>query len=246
MDNGIYIALSRQMALVRDMAITTNNIANANTTGYQATKSVFASYMSHDINSGSKNDMAFTADSSQYRSTQPGSMRTTGGNLDVALNGAGYFTLETPLGMRYTRAGNFQLDSEGTIVSVDGYPVLDNTGQRITIPQNAKSIEIGSAGNLTVNGEDVGSIGVVLFDNPQLLQETSAGLFKSDAEGTISYGNEENVHMVQGMLEGSNVQPVLEMTHMIDVSRSAANTAKYIEVLYDLQRKTANAWAQQG
>lgn len=243
MDNGVYIALSKQLALFRDMAVTTNNLANANTTGYQTEKLVFEGLLKKDNNLGDRNDMAFANDVSSFRNMQDGARHYTGNQLDAAIEGAGYFMVQTPLGVRYTRAGNFSLDSEGTLITPQGYRVLDTSQQPIEFPPEAQDIVIGLAGNITVNGEDFGTIGVAQFENPQYLEQSIGGLYKSDIEPTI--GDEDSVRMTQGTLENANVQPILEMTHMIEVSRKVGSVAKYIEVIYDLQRKTSNTWTQQ-
>jgi len=231
------------MALFRDMAMTTNNIANTNTTGFQSEKVVFSQYLTNDNNSGDKNKMAFANDVSSYRDTADGPKRKTGSQLDVALDGPGYFIIETARGTRYTRAGNFTLTGEGTLVTQDGNPVLDGSGQHIEFPPDAMDIGIGAAGNITVNGEDFGAIGVAKFENPQMLTQTVGGMYTSDIEPTIA--GDDEIRMSQGTLENSNVQPVLEMTHMMDVSRSMASVSKYIETLYDLQRKATSTWTQQ-
>ncbi len=244
MDNGIYIALSKQLALFRQMAVTTNNMANANTAGFQAEQTVFESYLQPDNNLGNKNKMAFANDVSTYRDVQDGARRVTGNQLDVALEGVGqYFMVETPLGTRYTRAGNFTLDGNGILITPEGYPVLDNSNQRIEFPQNATNINIGAAGNISVNGDDFSSIGVAIFENPQLMTQTASGLYKSEIAPTI--GDEENLKITQGVLEEANVSPIIEMTRMIEVSRQVASVAKYIETINDLQRKTTNTWTQQ-
>lgn len=241
MDNGIYVSLSRELALFRDMDVTSGNIANAATTGYSASHLLFTSYLAKDVNQGDRNTLAFAHDISTYRDTDVGPMHTTSNPLDVAIQGKGYFSVETPLGTRYTRAGNFQLDATGVLVTAEGYPVLDNSNQRITFPEETTQVEIGGAGNVKVNGEDFATIGVVQFDNEQLLERVGGRLFKSEVAGTPV----EDGHVVQGVLEDSNVKSVSELTHMISLSRSTADTAKLIEVVYDLQRKTNNAWAQQ-
>jgi flagellar basal-body rod protein FlgF len=242
MDNSIYIALSRQLALFRDMEVTAGNIANANTTGYSSEHIMFSSYLTKDVNQGNRNDMAFAHDIASFRNTETGTMQVTGNPLDLAINGQGYFVVETPLGTRYTRAGNFQIDGNGTLTSAEGYPVLDNSGQQISFPDDARVIEVGSLGNLKINGEDFATLGVVEFENEQLLERLNSGLYASE----ITPVQSETVAVIQGSLENSNVQPVLEMTHMIEVSRAVANTAKFVEIMYDLQRKTANTWTQQG
>jgi flagellar basal-body rod protein FlgF len=242
MDNSIYITLSRQLALFRDMEVTANNIANSNTTAFNSEHLLFNSYITKDINQKNHNPMAFAYDISTYRNTGVGAMRATGNQLDVAIQGDGYFTVATSLGTRYTRAGNFQMDANGLLTTSEGYPVLDNNGQRITMPEGTREVKIGSAGNLSVDGEDIGLIGIVKFENPQLLERLSGTLFKSEVTPTPA----DNPNVAQGVLETANVQPVVQLTHMIDVSRSVSSTAKFIETMYDLQRKAANTWAQQG
>ncbi|MGE0753538.1 MAG: flagellar basal-body rod protein FlgF [Alphaproteobacteria bacterium] len=244
MDNSVYITLSRQLALFRDMDATANNIANANTTGYTSEHVNFQSYLQQDVNQGTPNKMAFAYDIHSYRNTENGPLQLTNNPLDVAINGAGYFSVQTPLGTRYTRGGSFQLSTDGTLVNAQGQAVLNSGGQPITLPEDTLEIEIGSLGNIKVNGEDFDQIGVVTFANEQLLEPAGNNLFKSDAPGT-QIEESSGIRVVAGALEGSNVKPVLEMTHMMEVSRAVGNTAKFIEVVYDLQRKASNTWAKQ-
>lgn len=241
MDNSVYITLSRQLALFRDMDVTANNIANANTTGYSSEHILFNSYLAKDVSQKSRNDMAFDYDISSYHNLENGPIRATGNPLDLAISGDGFFSVETPLGPRYTRAGNFQIDSNGTLVTADGNPVLSNNGQTIIFPPEARDIVIGGAGNITVDGTEFATIGVYKFANPQLLERLNGAMFKSEVEPEIS----ASAKVVQGALNNANVKPVLELTHMLEVSRSVANTSKLIEAMYDLQRKAANTWAQQ-
>jgi len=241
MDNSIYVTLSRQLALFRDMDATANNIANSNTTGYSGEHLLFNSYITKDINQKNRNDMAFAYDVSSYHNFENGSLHTTGNKLDLAISGEGFFSVETPLGVRYTRAGNFQLDGNGTLVTADGKAVLNDSGQRITFPPETKDIVIGEAGNISVDGAEFAKIGVYKFSNPQLLERMDGAMFKSK----IAPEAADSARVVQGALESSNVQPVIELTHMMEVSRSVANTGKLIESVYDLQRKAANAYAQQ-
>ncbi len=242
MDNSAYIALSRQLTLFKDMSVTANNLANANTTGFNAEHIMFDSYLTKDNNSGDRNKMAFANDVSTYRDTRTGAMNVTGNDLDVAIQGNGYFSVQTPLGTRYTRAGNFHMDATGAVITADGYGLLDNGGQPIVLPENTKSVVIGEGGNMKVNGEDFATIGVSRFDNEQVLERLNGKLFKTDATPQPA----TDARVVQGMLENSNVQPVVELTHMIDVSRSVENTSKFIEAIYELERKAATTYAQQG
>ena len=240
MDNGVYVTLSRELSLFNDMDVGANNIANANTTGYNAEHMLFNTYLAKDINQGQRNPLNFAYNASSYRNNENGSLVVTGNDFDVAIQGTGYFTLDTPLGPRYTRSGNFKIDAAGNLISTDGYPVLDSSGQHIALPENVTKVEIGESGNLRVNGEDFGAIGVVQFDNPQLLERLNGTMFKSN----ITPKPAENFRVVQKALENSNVQPVKELTHMMTLTHSVADTDKLIEIIYDLERKTSTTWSQ--
>ena len=133
------------------------------------------------------------------------------------------------------------MDGNGTLVTAEGNAVLDTNGQRITFPPEAQDIKVGEAGNISVNGEEFANIGVFEFENPQLLERLNGAMFRSEIEPAAA----TNARVAQGALESSNVQSVTELTHMIDVSRSVSSTAKFIEAMYDVQRKAANTWAQQ-
>ncbi len=241
MDNSIYVTLSKELALFKDLDVVANNVANTNTTGFNSEHLLFNTYMTKDINQGQRNNMAFAYNSATYRNMENGGLRTTGNDLDVGIVGDGYFILDTPLGDRYTRAGNFQIDGAGILVNSEGYPVVDATGQHITLPENVITIQIGEAGNIKVNGEDFGAIGIAQFDNPQLLERLSGTMFKSEIQPQPG----ENFRIAQGMLENSNVQAVAELTHMIKLNHTVADTDKFIETMYDLERKTSNTWTQQ-
>lgn len=237
MDNGIYIALSRQLALFREMSTTAHNLANVDTTGFNAEKVMFDDYL---VKGGDGPKLAFTNDVSSYRDLSEGALKTTGNPLDVAISGPGYFTVQTPLGERYTRAGNFQLDAAGTLVTADGNPVLNEGGQPIVFQPEDDDISIGSSGDIKVNGEQRDRISVVEFPNEQMLERVGASMYKTD----IAPSPADKSRVLHGVLEGSNVKPVLELTHMIEVSRGVASTAKLIESQYDLERKTASTWAK--
>jgi flagellar basal-body rod protein FlgF len=240
MDNGIYIALSRQMILFRNLEATANNIANVNTTGYQSERLLFDDYL---VNDGRKlgSKMAFTRDPISYRDTTKGGMVTTANTFDLAISGPGYFQIETPLGPRYTRAGNFQLNAEGTLVTMDSYPVLSADGGQIVIPDNVKNIEVNGAGEIiTENNELIATIGMVEFNNEQDMERVGNTLYKSDQEALAA----QQSKMLQGVLEGSNVNGVTEIVKVIQTNRYTADTAKMIETMYDLERRTSNTLAR--
>lgn len=237
MDNSIYITLSRQTGLFRDMEVTANNIANMNTTGYNAEKLMFSDYL---IPSGKQKD-AYANDPLTWRDTTQGSIKTTNNTFDLAISGSGYFQIQTPLGVRYTRAGNFQINQEGTLVTTNGDAVLGADGGEIAVPDNAKQIIINAAGQVSADGEDIGQVGVMQFADEQAMKRYGNSLFSSDETPQPS----ETARVIQGAIETSNVSPVSEMVRVMQLSRNTASTAKFVEVMYDLQRKTSQTYAKQ-
>ena len=237
MDNGIYITLSKQMGMFRDMDVTATNLANVNTAGYNAEKLMFSDYLVKD----QKRQDAYANDPLSWRDTAQGSLRTTENTFDLAISGPGYFQIQTPLGVRYTRSGNFQINGEGTLVTIEGNPVLGADGGEITIPDNARNTVINGAGQVTVDGEDVGQVGVMEFRDEQAMNRLGNSLYSSNETPLPT----ETSRVVQGAIESSNVAPVSEMVRVMQLSRSTASTAKFIEVMYDLQRKTSSAYAKQ-
>ena len=235
MDNSIYIAVSRQSGLFRDMEVSANNLANINTTGYNAQKLLFSEYLVRD---GSDKD-AYSNDPSTYRDTTNGPVKMTGNPFDLAIAGPGYFQVETPLGRRYTKSGNFQVDANGTLMTPTGYPVLGADGGQITIPDDARSVEINSIGQVIVDGAEAGQVGIVEFANEQELKRLGNNLFSSEQAALPA----ASARVMQGALEGSNVNAVTELVRVMQLSRSVDSSAKFIESAYDLQRKTSKTYS---
>ena len=236
MDNGIYITLSRQMALFRDLEVSANNLANVSTPAYNTQKLVFSDYLVKD----QKRKDAYANDVSTYRDTSKGSIRMTDNPFDLAITGPGYFIVETPYGTRYTKAGNFQIDAQGALMTPDGFPVLGNDGGRITIPGNVKRVVINGSGQISGDGNDIGQIGLAEFKNEQRLERMGNTLYNAKEAPDPA----ETSRIVQGGVENSNVSAVSELVRVQEVSRSVGNTAKFIETMYDLQRKVSSVYAK--
>lgn len=237
MDNGIYIALSRQNALFRDMEVTANNLANATTSGYNAEKLLFENYLVKD----NRRRDAYANDVTSYRDTSSGSIKTTGNPFDLAINGPGYFLVETPFGTRYTKNGNFQIDRDGTLVTAQGFAVLSNDQSRITIPTNATRVVINGVGNIDVDGNSVGQVGLVEFNNEQRMERLGNSLFSTTETATPA----TRARIGQGAIESSNVSSISELIRVQEISRSVGSTAKFIETMYDLQRKVSSVYTKQ-
>lgn len=238
MDSSVYIVLSKQLAQFQNMELTANNIANVNTPGYAAQKLVFNQFLIDNGKSGGKD--AYADAPKAYRDTTGGALQMTGNQLDMAISGKGYFMVESPLGVRYTRAGNFQMDSQGMLTDVNGYPVLGNDNSPISLPTTARTIVVNGAGQITVDGQAAGQVGVVEFNDPQTLTRFGNSLYGSSETPTPAIAS----RVTQGALEGSNVNGVTELVRVMELSRSFGASSKFIEGIYDLERKTSSTFTQ--
>jgi len=234
MENPIYIGLSRQVALRANMDIVANNVANMSTPGYRAQNMVFTEYLSKP--KGMDDSMSMVLDYGHFQVTEEGPMRRTTNPLDVALNGPGFFGIQTAEGIMYSRAGNFQLNNNGELVTGAGYQVAGAGGGPIIIPPEATEIKITADGTITTDQGQVGQLLVAEFPNIQELKARGNGLYFSENPGIAPA---ENTQVMQGMLEGSNVKPVLEMTRMIDVLRAYQATQKMLESEHERLRSMA-------
>lgn len=236
MTNSIYVALSRQLAQFRDLEETSGNLANANTNGYQSRHVMFTDYLTND---GNNHKVAYAHDVGNYRDTRDGPIKATGGALDVAIQGPGFFSVQTPQGTRYTRNGAFTLDAQGELVTAAGLPVLDNGGQPIFFQGEDKDISIKGNGAIVVDGEERAQLGVSEFDNAQQLVAEGDSLLDA---GKAQPRAAQESSVKHGVLEASNVEPVVEMTHLVELQRSVSDTSKFIETMYDLVRKSGRTW----
>ncbi len=227
MENTAFIALSRQSTLRREMDVIANNLANMNTAGFKGEKMMFIDYLvrskgGHGI-TGDK--LAYVRDIATVRDFADGPLEQTGNPLDVALKDEGFFTVRTPEGDRYTRVGRFQLDETGQLVTYQGFPVLSDGGQPFFFSPEDKEISVARDGTISTENGTLGKLGVQNFENLNDLQEVAGGLYTSDQTPNTA----ETPNIVQYMVEGSNVQPIIEMTRMIEVNRSYASVKRMLE-----------------
>lgn len=231
MENGLYIGLSRQMVLRTSMDLVANNIANANTPGYRAQQPLFKEYISDP--KGGRDPISMVTDYGQYDITAPGTVQVTGNDLDVALTGPGFMGINTPAGdVQYTRAGNFALNNNREIVTPVGMTVAAEDGGAIQIPAGAKDVRIDKEGRVSTDQGEVGRLMIREFDNPQSLTPQGHGLYKTAEAGNTA----ENTVVSQGQIEGSNVEPVREMTHMISISREYQTLQRMLQNDHERQR----------
>lgn len=232
MENALYVGLSRQVALQRQMALVSNNIANVNTPGYRADKMLFEEFVSTP--NPTREDLSLVSDYGQYKDTAAGTVSNTGNPLDVALEGPAFMMVETAEGTKYTRAGNLALNNERNLVTASGNPVLDAGQGRIVMPAGVRDITITTDGQIVTDQGAVGQIGMVEFNNVNNLRSTGDGYYVAD-NGELAVPAEQT-KMRQAMLEGSNVKAVLEMTDLIEISRQFQSMQKTLQNEHDRQR----------
>jgi len=212
-----------------------NNIANINTDGFKSTEIQFkdALYTTMVSPVEADNDNALTKGTglligSTYKDFSQGTTQQTGNNLDLALEGDGFFTLETDTGEEvYTRNGQFAISSEedgSYLVNSNGYYVLDTDGNHIPVSDSGGNFSVASDGTISDNGQEIGQLNVVTFENPQGLEETGKGNYRVSANSGTASASDATV--VQGSLETSNVDLAQEMTLMIRTQRAFSLTSR--------------------
>jgi flagellar basal-body rod protein FlgF len=225
MDNALLVGLSRQVALQRELDVIANNLANINTNGFKGESVQFQEFLSTPARVETfplaDRRVSFVQDRATIPDFSQGPMSQTGSPLDLAISGDGFLTVDTPAGERYTRNGALSRNATGELVTSDGYRVRGAQGP-IQFDQNDTDIFVAKDGTISAqNGNQIadrGKIRLVRFDNPQLLSKEGLGLYA--ATGQQPLATTATTTVVQGMLEKSNVQPVLEMSRMIEVTRA--------------------------
>lgn len=213
MDNAGYVSLTRQSGLMREMQALAHNIANAATTGFRKEGVIFAEYVVAPDGDGPSLSMA-RADA-RYISDAPGPIKRTGGVFDFAIQGGGFFQVDTPDGVRLTRAGSFAPDAGGNLATPDGHPLLDAGGAPVFVPPDARAITLAGDGTLSADGRPVAQLGLMRPADPNSLQREAGVLFRAEALEPVEDGQ-----MIQGFVEGSNVSAITEIARMIEVQRA--------------------------
>ncbi|GAB4394784.1 MAG: flagellar basal-body rod protein FlgF [Kiloniellaceae bacterium] len=231
MENPGYIALSRQMTLRRQMDVVANNMANINTPAFKGQSMLFVEYL-ETSDSGEK--MSFVQDVALVRNLAEGQLTATQNPLDLAISGEGYFEIETPTGPRYTRNGVFQLNADGELVTSSGQRVLGDGGNPITLPPNSRDVTVTRDGTISTDQGPAGRLRAVRFENEQALVKQANGLYDADGQDALP---SEDAEIVQGMIEGSNVQGILELTKMIETVRQYSSAGKMVNEEHERQRR---------
>ncbi len=213
MDVTTQVALSRQTGLERELRMIANNLANMSTTGYRQEQGVFSEFVDATPTGDS---VSMSALRTRFQSETPGGHRITGGPLDIAVDGEGYFQVERGGTPRLTRAGAFSTNAEGEVVTPLGGRLLDAAGVPVILPPDVAEISIGPDGTMTADGVPVAQLGLFLPAPGASFEREDGVHFRSDQP----FRPVPEGMMVQGALEQSNVVPVAEMTRMIEVQRA--------------------------
>ncbi|MEL7488982.1 MAG: flagellar hook-basal body protein, partial [Pseudomonadota bacterium] len=237
MENAIAAGLSRQIVLTRALEATANNIANQTTAGFKAERVAFREFLAN-IPGGSETaladdpDVSLVIDPDSYTDFSAGGLEPTYGDLDFAIDGDGFFAVETGDGARYSRDGRFSLNVFGELVTRDGARVLDAGGAPILLDQQAGPPLLTPEGELQQNGAPIARLGVFTFDDPRSLQKIGDNLFTSEEEPSGA----PFARLRQGFVETSNVVAISAVTDMIEIMRAYEQAARVIETADETAR----------
>ena len=236
MQNGLYVALSSQIALEKRLNTIADNVANASTVGFRATGVKF-----EDVVSGINDKaLSFVTSGDTYISNTNGPLRETGNPFDFAIKGDAWFGIETPGGTVMTRDGRFTMTENGELLTIEGYPVLDAGGAPIQLDPRNGPPRAGADGSLRQGDNLVGALGLFNFDpGENFVRYGNSGIIPARTPEPVT--DRSDTGIAQGFLEESNVNPVLEITRLIMVQRAFENGAAMIrdtESSYDEAIKT--------
>lgn len=213
MDNAGYTTLTRQSGLMHEMRTIANNVANAATTGFRKEGVIFSEYVSRIEDAPS---ISMASGRVRMTSELQGGVEHTGGTFDLAIEGEGYFLIETPDGEALTRAGSFLPNALGELVTPEGNRVLDAGGAPIFVPPDGTAIAVARDGTLSADGQPLAQIGLWRAADPADTTRVGGQLFALSAPPEPV----EDVTLLQGHLEKSNVNPIAEISRMIEVQRA--------------------------
>lgn len=231
MDSGLYSSYSGVRALADMLEVLSNNLANVRTSGFKGDESFFRIYnralsesMVAPLDKAINDSSVVEGSMTDFR---PGPIINTGRDLDAALESSGFFVVDTPGGVRYTRNGNFQLNAKGQLVTSEGFAVLGSKGA-ILLP--AGKVDISQAGEIEVSGARIDKLKIVEFSDKQALEKVGDSLFAVNAAASRVQEVSDPI-VRQGSLEQSNVNPIRQMTLMISITRQFESLQKAIQLM---------------
>ncbi|MGX9355968.1 flagellar hook-basal body complex protein [Roseobacteraceae bacterium S113] len=239
MDNTAYTSLTRQSGLMRELQVLANNIANSATTGFRSEGVVFSEFV-RSVDNGPSLSMA--AANAKKTSMEQGALSQTGGQFDFAIEGEGFFLIQTPGGERLTRAGSFSLSAAGDLVTHDGYAVLDAGGAPLFIPPDVTDIAVASDGTMSADGRLLGQLGLVQPIDPIDLRREDGVMFVAEA----GFEPDETSRVVQGFVENSNVNPVMEIARLVEVQRAYEMGQSFLDSEHERVQSAIETFIRRG
>ena len=243
MENTLLIGLSRQVTLERKLDVIANNLANLRTAGFKSEDPVFEEFLmptaSIDDMLGQDRNLSYVIDSGLIRDFTTGQIEHTDNDFDVAISGEGWLVVDAPEGERYTRNGELTLNSNGELVTNQGFRVLGDAGPIVFGPSET---DISIAGDGTISSSEgvKGRLRVVEFENQGTLLKEGDSLYSSESAPLAA----TSFQITQGSIERSNVRAVVETARMIEVTRAYVSNAKMMEQLSELRRSSIQRLAE--
>lgn len=239
MENTILVGLSRQIALRRELDVIANNMANIGTTGFKSEGVLFEEHLLRGARVDSfpmaqDRPVSFVLDRETHTDFAQGAFQQTGDRLDMAIDGEGFFVVETPEGERYTRAGGFALNATGELVTPAGYRVLGTAGPVVLDP-NDTEFAVAADGTISTRDGERGQLRVVRFEETAQLAKQGDNLYAPMGDAA-PLPAEASTRIVQGSIEKSNVRAMLEMGRMIEVTRAYSSLAQLLSRTDELRR----------
>src|ERR1700688_3704347 len=247
MENALLIGLSRQAILERQLDVVANNVANVNTAGFKADRSLFEEFLksgAHEDNFvGKDRSVSYVQDRGTFHDFTQGGVEQTKNPLDLAVDGSGFLVVQTAAGERYTRDGGLQLNNTGQLVTIAGNPVLGASGPIVFQPTD-HDINVSPDGTITVLEGNArtdsirGKLRLVSFADAQKLLKEGSNLYSAGEGGAPQPDIKSQVR--QGFIEKSNVNSVAEMSRIIEVTRAYTQIATLLQQQSDLQKPAIN------
>ena len=228
-NNSNFIALSNQRMRTQELEIIANNVANANTIGYEADGLLS---MQNDFKISNKIQDSFAISKGTYLRKNSGILKTTNRNLDIAINGDGYFKLITPQGIRYSLNGSMVINRNGNLVNAVGAAFVSREGEAINIPIETSELYINENGTIFANKEEVATIGIFAFAGKYSLRKEGEYLLVANTDSIEA----TNYSIIQGALRGSNIDQTKALSDMVDVQRSVEMTNSIITTIGEMEK----------
>lgn len=238
MENVLLIAASRQMTLRREMDVIANNVANVTTNGFKRRTSTAREFQmpvasADSFRRGEDRRVSFVVDRGTPLDLRMGTLEPTNNPMDVAINGDAMFVVQTPQGERFTRNGALMTNANGQLVNSDGHALMGEQGP-FQFANEDSDIRIATDGTVSTSRGPQGKLRLVRFDNPQQLQNAGANLFTVPA--TVQAQPALQARLQSGVVERSNVSPVIEISRMIEVNRAYQSVASMISRSDEVRR----------